>query len=77
MLRFVDLGDQILEGEREFAWWDTINDRFLYFDPSMSWRSWEEFEQDWRDARGMDTLTRARGWPDIERFRRLFPEDWR
>lgn len=46
MIRFIDLGDQILEGERQFAWYDTVTDSFLEFSGNQVWSSWVEFCED-------------------------------
>ena len=60
MIRFIDLGDQILEGMREFAWFDTVVDRFIEFNGTHVWDSWEDFESD------------AEGDEDMDRYERLF-----
>lgn len=43
------IGDQILEGRRDFALYDTVRDRFLRFSGSDVWGSWESLEEDVRD----------------------------
>ena len=43
MIRFIKIGDQICEDENHFAYWDTITDKFLYFDGDCVFDSWEEF----------------------------------
>ena len=61
MIRFIDLGDQItLDGTKEFAWFDTITERFIEFNGTHVWDSWEYFESD------------AEGDEDMDRFKRLF-----
>jgi hypothetical protein len=51
MMRFIDLGKQIAVDEsdpdwdREFAFFNTINDHFLEFDDEQVWDSWEQFEK--------------------------------
>ena len=48
MIRFVDIGDQItLDGTKEFAWFDTIVDRFIEFNGTHVWDCWEVFEEDY------------------------------
>ena len=78
MIRFIDLGDQILEGERRFAWFDTITDTFETYYDNQTWGSWEEFKKDFffhfpttgQIVAGYDPRER------YERYKRLFPEDW-
>ena len=72
MIRFIDLGDQILEGTKEFAWWNTITDSFMEFCGVQAWESWEEFERDFRHE---DKRVYIVGEPDlysISRFKGLF-----
>jgi hypothetical protein len=42
------IGDQIIEGEKEFAFYDTILDKFLEFAGSQVWSSHIEFVDDWK-----------------------------
>jgi hypothetical protein len=55
MMRFIDLGKQIAVDEsdpdwnREFAFFNTINDHFLEFDDEQVWDSWESFEESVRE----------------------------
>ena len=44
MIRFIYIGDQIMEGERDFAFFDTVTDTFLDFDGDQVFASIEEFE---------------------------------
>lgn len=46
MIRFIDIGDQILEGERRFSLWSTVTDSYLSFRYTYSWTSWADFEDD-------------------------------
>ena len=46
MIRFIDLGDQILEGERQFAFWNTVPDMFLTYNGNQVWSTWIGFEAD-------------------------------
>ena len=43
MIRFVDLGTQINEWERLFAFWNTVNDCFERFSNEHAWSTKEEF----------------------------------
>ncbi len=73
MIRFVDLGFQLEPfhgGQRMFAWWDTIHDRFIEFNGELAWSSWEEF-------------TKFEGMPPrvleptlLDRLWNLFPDEW-
>lgn len=44
MIRFVYIGDQINEGDRQFGFWDTVTDRFLNFDDEYLFDNFTEFE---------------------------------
>lgn len=62
MIRFIDIGGQITDGQHCFAWWNTVEDKFISFHDEYVWRSWDEFEQDYDGD-------------EIERFRSLFPNE--
>ena len=73
MIRFVDMTDALeLDGERAFAWFDTVTDTFMEFVGEEIWHSWASFAVDWEE----DRLSRANPKSEIERFRRLFPKEW-
>lgn len=69
MIRFIDIGTQIgpaWPGEwlREFAFFDTIVDRFITMgDGGQVWDSWEEFERSWEvtDRHARHSLMRYKG----------------
>ena len=46
MIRFIDIREQILDGERNFAWFDTITDQFIEYNGTHVWSSWDEFIND-------------------------------
>jgi len=69
MIRFIDLGDQILEGEPQFAWFDTITDRFIELGGTQTWSSWEEFKEDYMGEKSVNAIPES--W-DLERFAMLF-----
>ena len=50
MIRFVRMRGQIVEGDNEFAWFDTVTDKFLEFNGTHVWDKWDEFEQDFQDT---------------------------
>ena len=66
MIRFIDLGDQICEGTREFAFYCTIVDNFLMFDGCECFCSWKEFDSCMDDNYGYHG--------GKERFKSLCPE---
>jgi len=45
MIRYVYIGGQIIEGETEFAYYDTISDRFVTLNGDQVWDSWEDLEE--------------------------------
>ncbi len=47
MVRFVYLSDQIVEGIREFAFYNTTIDRFMEFSGCQTWQSVEDFIKDY------------------------------
>lgn len=79
MIRFIDLGDQIVEGTREFAWWDTVTDTFLQFSGEQTWETWDQFETDFKFSFPTTEQIVKGDVPTEEklaRFKRLFPEEW-
>lgn len=64
MIRFLNLGSQISmeDGDVDFAFYDTVADRILEFSGNQVWPSWADFELDYIGD-------------DLERFRRLIPEE--
>lgn len=68
MIRFVNLGKQLGVDEdwpMEFAFYNTVIDRFVEYSGSQVWESWELFEKDY---------VVGSAYP-LDRFRRLCP-DW-
>lgn len=64
MKRFVDL--RATDTDYNFAWWDTIVDRFESYSESMAWDTWEEFAQDYaRNSEGSGA--------ELDRYLRLCP----
>ncbi|OPB87826.1 hypothetical protein [Elizabethkingia occulta] len=47
MIVYIDLKDQIIEGENRFAFYDTITDSFCSFSGCQSWSSVDEFKMDY------------------------------
>jgi len=73
MIRYIDIKDQVCEGYPEFAWWDTVIDRFLIFNDSQTWETWEDFEEDFKATGYEDDLT-GRVY-EFERLKGLYPKD--
>ena len=42
MIRIINMDGQVNEGEKMFAVWDTVTDKFLSFADSQSWSSANE-----------------------------------
>jgi len=79
MIRFIDLGDQILEGQRKFAWWDTIHDEFFSFSLEQAWETWKEFQDAYRLSFPTTDEIASGNVPNPEelaRFKGLFPKEW-
>lgn len=66
MIRFIDLKDQINEGEKEFAFFDTIIAEFLIIGNSQTFNSIDEFLECYKDYEG---------YP-LERFLDLIPKNY-
>ncbi|MDE5525679.1 hypothetical protein [Elizabethkingia meningoseptica] len=47
MIVYIDLKDQIIEGEDRFAFYDTITDSFCSFSGCQSWTNMDEFKMDY------------------------------
>ena len=67
MIRFVYIGDQIVEGGTDFAWFDTVRDRFVEFNGTHAWDSWSDFVDDY--------FISGNNGSDLGRFMRLFPKN--
>ena len=80
MIRFLDLTGQIYDAEdgKLFAWFDTVIDQFLTFNYSQTWDNWAEFEHDYREDEKQVVFTGTGGGysKPIERFKKLYPDDW-
>ena len=71
MIRLVNLGDQISCDERkQFAWFDTISDKFLTFSETQAWFRWKDFVQDFEDDEdyAINQITSR----NLRRFEQLF-----
>lgn len=76
MIRFIDLGDQILEGTKQFAFFDTVTDTFECFDNDEAWETWLEFETSFRHEQGQVIIADLSNPRPLSRYKRLFPSVW-
>lgn len=76
MMRFIDLGDQILEGTREFAWFDTVTDTFERFDGEETWDTWNEFAKCFRHDEYKLIMANLQSTKPLGRYKALFPKEW-
>lgn len=60
MKRFINLTNQINQGEKRFAWYDTVIDKFEIHSGSSTWTHWDEFEEDYQGY-------------DLPRYKLLYP----
>ena len=65
MLRFIDLKGQLTDGDADFAWYDTITDKFLTFSGNQTWSSWDDFAVDYEISEQFP----------LSRFKPLFRDD--
>lgn len=63
MIRFVDLGHQIIDDYNEFSFYDTTIEKFREFKGVQTWGSVEDFAKDYEGG-------------ELERYLRLIPNDW-
>ena len=47
MIRFINLTDQIDDDTFNFAWYDTIVDKFLEFNGYQVFDSWDDFKEEY------------------------------
>lgn len=67
MVRFVFIGDQICEGEKDFAFFDTAVDSFIEFDGESVFGSLEEFIGCYNEVQSPHSI--------LERFTSLIDKD--
>ena len=65
MIRFIDISNQIIDKEFNFAWYDTVQDRFVDIGDSQVWDSWKDFKEAY-EIFGHSNFT-------YDRFYSLFP----
>lgn len=64
MIRFIRIGDQIIDGANEFAFYDTTTDTFRNFSGISTWETVEEFIECYEGD-------------ELDRYLNLIPKDWR
>jgi len=47
MIRFINLTNQITEDTKEFAFYNTVTDKFIEFSENQTWQSIDDFIQDY------------------------------
>ena len=76
MIRFIEVGNQVLDDERYFSWWDTITDGYLEFNGEQMWETWDDLLTDYLqgdDHRDPTVLVNMYEVEFIERLWGLYP----
>ena len=68
MIKFLNLKDQIIEGEPTFAFLDTITDRIMDFEGEQIFYNLQDFINAWKDDPEID-----RGIHNLSRFTDKIP----
>lgn len=63
MIRFIDLGNQIIDDYNEFSFYDTTIEKFVEFQGNQTWGSIEDFTNDYEGK-------------ELDRYLKLIPDDW-
>ena len=63
MIRFIDLGNQIMDDYNEFSFYDTTIEKFVEFQGNQTWDSIEDFTNDYEGK-------------ELDRYLKLIPDDW-
>ena len=74
MKRFINLSDQILPGTKEFAWWDTVRDRFEQFSGEQSWETTHGFAEAFICSEYNRGNTKTQ--KELDRYLKLIPRNW-
>lgn len=69
MIKFIHIGSQIYEGERQFGFWSTCTDAFIKVYCKIVFNSWYDFESCHGYCSG-----EFREAYSLERFKSLMPE---
>jgi len=72
MIRFLDLKGQIMEGEADFAFYDTVSNTILTFNDEQVFNSLESFTEAYNESgNSIKGTTRP-----LDRFLSLIPDDY-
>ena len=66
MKRFIDLRSHYEDIGCNFAWWDTVRNRFEEHSGSFAWHLWDEFERDYQGIHLDRYRSLAPSWLNIE-----------
>lgn len=77
MIRFINLGEQILGGTPMFAWYDTLSGTFEMFNASESWKTWKEFKEDHAVEEEYIVEKCFYRKQPISHYKLLFPVKWK
>lgn len=72
MIRFLNLKNQICEGENDFAFFDTVSDTILTFGDEQVFSSLQEFEAAYKES----YMNEEGGTRQLSRFTKLIPDDF-
>lgn len=74
MIRFINLTGQIApDDDLEFAWYNTITDEFMRYSGSVTWSSFEDFEDDLMADIRIACQPKEKSDEILRRFRALYP----
>ena len=74
MIRFIEVGNQVLDDEKYFSWWDTITDRYLEFNGEQMWETWFDLTSDmFDDYRSRESISSSSQIGLGTRLWRLYP----
>lgn len=75
MIRFINLTGQICpDDDLEFAWYNTITDRFFEIEDCQTWHSWKEFQTELVMYMLRGKVPETEQNETLLRFRKLFPK---
>jgi hypothetical protein len=72
MIRFLNLKNQICEGQNDFAFFDTVSNTILTFDNEQVFSSLQEFENAYKQS----YMNKEGGTRPLSRFTGLIPDDF-
>jgi hypothetical protein len=72
MIRFLNLKNQICEGQNDFAFFDTVSDTILTFGDEQVFSSLQDFEENYKQS----YMNEEGGTCPLSRFTGLIPDDY-